>query len=77
MYWVMGLLGEKKDEIEEDLFRVNRDLFTSLEPVFFDTRSFYFKGEGEEELGEYGHSKDHGADLHQAVVRALPICSVH
>jgi len=71
MYRAMAWLGENKDTIEEDLFHLNRDLFTSLELVFFDTTSFYFEGEGGEGLGEYGHSKDHRPDLHQVVVGAL------
>jgi len=71
MYRAMAWLGETKDVIEEDLFHLNRDLFTSLELVFFDTTSFYFEGEGGESLGRYGHSKDHRPDLHQVVVGAL------
>ncbi|MFQ6117374.1 MAG: IS1634 family transposase [Candidatus Bipolaricaulia bacterium] len=78
MYRAMAWLGENKDEIEypedghkEDLFSVNRDLFTELSLVFFDTTSFYFEGQGGEELGRYGHSKDHRPDLHQVVVGAL------
>jgi transposase len=71
MYRAMAWLGENKDAIEEDLFHLNRDLLTSLELVFFDTTSFYFEGEGGEELGRYGHSKDHRPDLHQVVVGAL------
>ena len=35
-----------KDLIEETLFAQTRDLFTSLELVFFDTTSIYFEGEG-------------------------------
>jgi hypothetical protein len=53
-----------KDEIEEELFSENRDLFTSLEIVFFDTTSLYFEGEGGE-LGEFGRSKDNRPDLKQ------------
>lgn len=71
MYRAMAWLGENKDVIEEDLFYRNRDLFTQLELVFFDTTSFYFEGEGGEELGRYGHSKDHRPDLQQVVVGAL------
>jgi transposase len=71
MYRAMAWLGENKGEIEGDLFHLNRDLFTKLELVFFDTTSFYFEGEGGEELGRYGHSKDHRPDLHQVVVGAL------
>jgi hypothetical protein len=68
-----------KDEIEEEIFSRNRDLFTVLEIVFFDTASIYFEGEGGE-LGECGHSKDHRPDLKQMVVGAViddkgrPIC---
>lgn len=94
LYRAMGWLGEqsiqfghdargsrcKKDLIEEELFRRNRDLFTELELVFFDTTSLYFEGNGGESLGQYGHSKDHRPDLKQMVVGAVldgagrPIC---
>jgi hypothetical protein len=69
-----------KDRIEEGLFRRRRDLFTQLQVAFFDTTSIYFEGEGGEELGQYGHSKDHRPDLHQMVVGAVldgdgrPVC---
>jgi len=70
-----------KDEIEEELFFVRRDLFSGLAMVFFDTTSMYFEGEGGEELGERGHSKDHRPDLKQMVVGIVldqagnPLCS--
>jgi transposase len=57
-----------KDLIEEGLFDRRRDLFTSLDLVFFDTTSIYFEGEGGETLGERGHSKDSRPDLNQMVV---------
>ncbi len=69
-----------KDRIEEGLFALRRDLFTSLELVFFDTTSIYFEGEGGESLGERGFSKDHRPDLKQMVVGAVldnegrPVC---
>jgi Transposase DDE domain len=69
-----------KDRIEEGIFQRRRDLFTQLEVVFFDTPSIYFEGEGGEELGQYGHSKDHRPDLYQMIVGAVldgdgrPIC---
>jgi transposase len=69
-----------KDLIEEGLFAFRRDLFTSLDLVFFDTTSIYFEGEGGETLGHYGHSKDHRPDLKQMVVAAVldgegrPVC---
>jgi Transposase DDE domain len=69
-----------KDRIEEGLFGRRRDLFTQLQVVFFDTTSIYFEGEGGDELGQHGHSKDHRPDLYQMVVGAVldgdgrPIC---
>ena len=47
---------------------------------FFDTTSLYFEGDGGDDLGRYGHSKDHRPDEHQLVVGAVldgagrPIC---
>jgi transposase len=69
-----------KDKIEEKLFSLRRDLFSSLEIFFFDTTSIYFEGEGGEYLGEYGHSKDHRPDRKQVVVGVVldneghPVC---
>jgi transposase len=69
-----------KDVIEEKLFHRRRDLFSSLEVVFFDTTSIYFEGEGGEALGQYGNSKDHRPDRKQLVVgvilddRGHPLC---
>lgn len=69
-----------KDQIEEELFARRRDLFSSLEMVFFDTTSLYFEGAGGQSLGQYGHSKDHRPDLRQMVVGVVldqegwPIC---
>jgi len=57
-----------KDQIEEELFEPRRDLFSQIELVFFDTTSIYFEGEGGQELGRYGKSKDHRPDLKQMVV---------
>lgn len=70
-----------KDVIEEELFAQRRDLFSSLDLVFFDTTSIYFEGKGGETIGQRGHSKDHRPDLKQMVVGVVldqnsnPICS--
>jgi transposase len=70
-----------KDVIEEELFARRRDLFTSLDLVFFDTTSIYFEGEGGQTIGWYGHSKDHRPDRLQMVVGVVldnqgnPVCS--
>ena len=69
-----------KDRIEEGLFAHRRDLFTDLQLVFFDTTSIYFEGDGGDDLGQRGFSKDHRPDLYQMVVGAVldgqgrPIC---
>ena len=57
-----------KDLIEEELFDQRRDLFSEIELVFFDTTAIYFQGEGGQEIGQYGKSKDHRPDLKQMVV---------
>jgi len=69
-----------KDRIEEDLFAHRRDLFTDLHLVFFDTTSICFEGEGGQDIGQRGFSKDHRPDLYQMVVGAVldgqgrPLC---
>jgi len=57
-----------KDWIEEELFEQRRDLFSEIALVFFDTTSIYFEGEGGQEIGRHGKSKDHRPDLKQMVV---------
>ena len=95
LYRAMAFIGEEtkeqkdrtpfsprciKDLIEEGIFFENRDLFTGLDLVFFDTTSIYFEGEGGETLGQKGHSKDHRPDLNQMVIGTLiddngrPVC---
>ena len=69
-----------KDRVEEGVFAHRRDLFTDLQLVFFDTTSIDFEGEGGQEIGQRGFSKDHRPDLYQMVVGAVldgqgrPIC---
>ena len=69
-----------KDRVEEAVFAYRRDLFTDLQLVFFDTTSISFEGNGGEDIGQRGFSKDHRPDLYQMVVGAVldgqgrPIC---
>ena len=60
-----------KDRIEEAIFDHRRDLFTDLQLVFFDTTSISFEGEGGQDIGQRGFSKDHRPDLYQMVVGAV------
>lgn len=70
-----------KDLVEEALFAQRRDLFSELSLVFFDTTSVYFEGDGGQDIGRHGNSKDHRPDLRQMVVGIVldnegnPICS--
>jgi Transposase DDE domain len=70
-----------KDLIEEALFARRRDLFSTLDLVFFDTTSLYFHGAGGATLGHHGHSRDHRPDLKQMVVGMVvdgegrPVCT--
>jgi transposase len=94
LYRAMNFLGEEiddqkaatpftprcnKDLIEESIFFDQRDLFSGLDLVFFDTTSIYFEGQGGS-IGKRGHSKDHRPDLNQMVVGAIiddkgkPVC---
>ena len=68
VYRAMAWLGEERIRIEEEIFDRNRDLFTSLSVVFFDTTSIYFEGAGGETLGAKGYSKDRRPDENQMVV---------
>lgn len=67
----MAWLGAAQDEVEERLFARNRDLFTGLSLVFFDTTSLYFEGHGGESLGQRGYSKDGCPEERQLVVGAV------
>jgi hypothetical protein len=69
-----------KDLAEEGLFEFQRELFSRLDLVFFDTTSIYFEGQGGESLGRYGNTKDRRRDHHQMVVGLVldgsgrPVC---
>ena len=96
LYRAMAFLGEEiedqaqatpfsprctKDAVEEAMFAHNRDLFSSLDLVFLDTTSIYFEGEGGQDIGKRGFSKDNRPDLKQMIVGVLldnngtPVCS--
>jgi len=68
LYRAMAWLGSERERVEEELFLSNRDLFSSLSVVFFDTTSLYFEGRGGESLGKRGYSKDRRPDEAQMVL---------
>lgn len=53
------------------MFLRNRNLFSGLNLVFFDTTSIYFEGNGGESLGQYGYSKERRSDEKQMIVGAV------
>ena len=71
----------RKDLVEEELFARRRDLFAELSVVFMDTTSLSFEGQGGEQLGRRGYSKDYRPDLQQMIVGLVmdqdgrPLCS--
>lgn len=56
-----------KDLIEEKLFLHRRDLFSSLDLVFFDTTTIYFEGNGGQTIGKRGNNKDHRPDFPEGI----------
>lgn len=71
-YRALDLLAEHKESIELDLFHRTRNLFDqAVDIVFWDTTSTYFEGQGPDELGRYGYSKDHRPDRVQVVIGVL------
>ena len=60
--------GEVPGSLNRSLFEPRRNPFTELGLDFFDSTSIYFEGEGGQELGQRGKSKDHRPDLKQVVV---------
>ena len=71
LYRAMTWLGGKRQIIEEALFAENKNLFSKLSVVFFDTTSLYFEGGGGDTLGRRGYSKDRRPDEAQMVVGAV------
>ena len=71
-YRALDFLADHKDEIEIELFKRVRDLFSlELDLVFWDTTSTYFEGRGAEGFCEYGFSKDHRPDRVQVILGLL------
>lgn len=69
-----------KDLFEEKFFSRRRHLFSELVVALFDTTSLYFEGEGGQQLGQRGNSKDRKPQKKQMVLgliadeKGRPIC---
>lgn len=71
-YRALDLLAEHKEQIEKELFMRTQSLFNmQVDIVFWDTTSTYFEGQGPDELGRYGYSKDHRSDRIQVMIGVL------
>jgi transposase len=58
-YRTLDQLVERKEKIEDELYRSLRDLASfQVDAVFYDLTSTYFEGKGPPGLGANGHSRD-------------------
>jgi transposase len=74
-YRAMDYLFKMKDEIENYLYHLVRDLFhLEVDLIFYDLTSSYFQGEGPSDLAEKGYSRDHEPGKNQIVIGIL-ICN--
>lgn len=81
-YRALDFLQEAKDAIEDELFWRTRDLFNRrVDLVFYDSTSTYVEGAGDDDLLQYGYSRDHRSDRKQIVIglatdrEGLPLAS--
>ncbi len=71
LYRAMDVLLEYREVIHKEVYFAVADLLNlEVDLIFFDTTSTYFERDEEDEDGlrQYGHSKDHRADLPQIVI---------
>jgi len=71
-YRTLDVLAQHKGRIESSLFQQAMGLFgIDLDFILWDTTSTYFEGDGPEEIGACGLSKDHRPDRVQVMVGVL------
>lgn len=76
LYRTAGFLAEMKEELEEELSWVDRDLFSQdFDLLFIDTTSLSVYRDTEDELFKRGFSKKHRPDLPQIIL--CVIVNVH
>jgi transposase len=69
VYRGMDFLIDQKDELEGALFDQTRTLFNSkVHVAMFDTTNVSYWGKGDDQIFQYGHSKNKRFDLKQLVV---------
>jgi hypothetical protein len=69
LYRTVRFLGQVRGELEQELFHLDRDLFSmELDLVFVDTTSLYVYRQEETELLRRGYSRDRRPELPQCVL---------
>jgi transposase len=69
-----------KDLVEESFFARNRNLFSILDLLLFDTISIKFESQGRAHLGRKGFGKDQRPELNQVIAgmvldyQGIPLC---
>lgn len=59
LYRSLDLLADNKEKIEEELFFKNRNLFNmEIDVAYYDVTTYYFESVKQNELKEFGFSKD-------------------
>lgn len=71
-YRAMDFLLEQKAKMEGEIFEELRDLFhQGLDLIMFDTTSIRYRGEGGDELIQYGYSRDKLKNVKQIIIGIL------
>lgn len=72
LYRTLDFLADNKDEIEMQLFERRKTLFNNaLDVVFYDVTTYWFESQKNDELKEYGFSKDGKINNVQVVMGLL------
>ena len=72
LYRSLDLLADSKEEIETALFHKNRTLFNMrVDVVFYDVTTVYFESQKQDELKDFGFSKDNKLNDVQVVMGLL------
>jgi transposase len=71
-YRAMDYLFKLKEEIENHIYHLVRDLFhLEVDLIFYDLTSSYFEGEGPGDFAKEGYSRDHEPGKNQIVIGIL------
>jgi transposase len=72
VYRSLDILSEKKEEIEEEIFNRNVNLFNmEIDVVFYDVTTYHFESQMSDEIRDYGFSKANKVNEVQVVMGLL------